>query len=212
MLLNSSAIQVRKWHLCPVAFLSTDPREADTMTTETTTTRPTITGERADLLETLAKHRHFLRVTVQGLDDEQAAQRTTVSELCLGGLIKHVAATESSWVDFIVGGSDAMATGSDEGNAEWSAEDWLAQFRMQPGETLAGVLEHYGQVARRTDELVATLPDLDASHPLPEAPWFEPGARWSARRVLLHIIAETAQHAGHGDIIRESLDGARSMG
>ena len=56
------------------------------------------------------------------------------------------------------------------------------------------------------------LPDLDATQPLPQAPWFEPGARWSARRVLLHIIAETAQHAGHADILRESLDGAKTMG
>ena len=53
---------------------------------------------------------------------------------------------------------------------------------------------------------------LDAAQPLPEAPWFEPGARWSARRVLLHVIAETAQHAGHADIMRESLDGAKTMG
>ena len=45
-------------------------------------------------------------------------------------------------------------------------------------------------------ELVASLPDLDVSHPLPEAPWFPPGERWSARRVLLHIMAETAHHAG----------------
>jgi Protein of unknown function (DUF664) len=85
-------------------------------------------------------------------------------------------------------------------------------FRMLAGETLSGLLDEYGAVAGRTDVLVRTLPDLDASHPLPEAPWFEPGARWSARRVLLHIIAETAQHAGHADIIREALDGAKSMG
>jgi hypothetical protein len=64
----------------------------------------------------------------------------------------------------------------------------------------------------RTDELLATLPDLNTTQPLPEAPWFQPGARWSARRVLLHIATETAQHAGHADIIRESLDGAKSMG
>jgi hypothetical protein len=70
----------------------------------------------------------------------------------------------------------------------------------------------YEEVAARTDALVRTLPDLDADQPLPEAPWFEPGARWSARRVLLHIVAETAQHAGHADILRESLDGAKSMG
>ena len=89
---------------------------------------------------------------------------------------------------------------------------WRDEFRLLPGETLAGVLADYDAVARRTDELVATLPDLDLSHPLPKAPWFPPGARWSARRVLLHIIAETAQHAGHADIIRETLDGAKSMG
>lgn len=83
---------------------------------------------------------------------------------------------------------------------------------MLPGDTLAGVLDAYTEVARRTDELVRTLPDLSAAHPLPKAPWFEPGAQWSARRVLLHIIAETSQHAGHADIIRESLDGAKTMG
>ena len=60
--------------------------------------------------------------------------------------------------------------------------------------------------------LVASLPDLDAAHPLPPAPWFAPGASWSARRVLLHLIAETSQHAGHADILRESLDGAKTMG
>ena len=66
-------------------------------------------------------------------------------------------------------------------------------------------------MAQRTDDLIRSLPDLDASHPLPEAPWFEKGASWSARRVLLHILAETAQHAGHADIIRESLDGAQDQ-
>ena len=90
--------------------------------------------------------------------------------------------------------------------------EWEGQFRMLEGETLAGLLEYYDEVARKTDQIVATLPDLDVSHPLPEAPWFEPGARWSARRVLLHVIAETSQHAGHADIIRESLDGSKSMG
>jgi hypothetical protein len=83
---------------------------------------------------------------------------------------------------------------------------------MLDGETLAGLLDEYEQMARRTEELVSELPDLDMSQPLPEAPWFEAGARWSARRVLLHVLAETAQHAGHADIIRESLDGAKTMG
>jgi hypothetical protein len=54
------------------------------------------TGERSDILETLAKHRGFLRQTVWGLTDEQARLRPTASELCLGGLIKHVAQVEES--------------------------------------------------------------------------------------------------------------------
>jgi uncharacterized damage-inducible protein DinB len=170
-----------------------------------TTTETTVTGERADLLQTLTVHRQFLRTTIRGLSDEQAAQRTTVSALCLGGLVKHVADVEQSWVDFILEGPSAMAGADGE-------TDWTSRFEMVPGETLAGLLDQYEQVAERTDNLVAAHPDLDASHPLPEAPWFEAGARWSARRVLLHIIAETAQHAGHADIIRESLDGAKTMG
>jgi uncharacterized damage-inducible protein DinB len=172
-------------------------------TGDTTATSP----ERADLVEALHRHRGFLRFTVRGLTDEQAALHPTASQLCLGGIIKHVALVESSWIDFILQGPDAI------GPADQAAyEAHGLGFRMLEGETLAGLLAGYEDVARRTDELVYSLPSLDASHPLPEAPWFEPGARRSARRVFLHIMAETAQHAGHADIIRESIDGARTMG
>jgi uncharacterized damage-inducible protein DinB len=168
------------------------------------------TGERADLLESLAHHRQFLRLTTRDLTDEQAGRRTTVSELCLAGLVKHVTSVERSWVEFILHGPSAMGDFTKMTEADWARR--ADEFRLLPGETLAGVLEEYAETARRTDELVAALPDLDASHPLPPAPWNKPGARWSARRVLQHIIGETAQHAGHADIIRESLDGAKSMG
>lgn len=183
---------------------------ADTTVSEQSASseQSTVTGERADLLESLARHRFFLRHTVQGITDEQAAERTTVSALCLGGLIKHVAATEREWANFIVDGPSVMPAWNDPATYEQHAND----FTMVPGETLAGYLAEYETVADRTDELVRTLPDLNAAHPLPEAPWFEPGATWSARRVLLHIIAETAQHAGHADIIREALDGQKTMG
>jgi len=164
-------------------------------------------GERADFLDTLAKHRGFLRQTVQGLSDEQARLRPTASALCLGGLVKHVSQIEQSWQEFIVAGP-ASSGPPDEAAYEAHA----AGFRMEDGETLAALLAAYDDVAAHTDELVRTLPSLDASHPLPEAPWFPPGARWSARRVLLHIVAETAQHAGHADILRESIDGAKTMG
>jgi hypothetical protein len=173
-------------------------------------TKTTVTGERADLLVALEKQRHFLRFTTRDLTDEQAGARSTVSELCLGGLIKHVTTVERLWANFIVEGPSAMPDFT-----AWTEADFARradEFRMLPGETLAGVLAEYAEVALRTDELVATLADLSATRPLPKAPWFEADAEWSARRVLMHIVAETAQHAGHADIIREALDGAKSMG
>jgi uncharacterized damage-inducible protein DinB len=157
--------------------------------------------ERADLLDTLRDRRAFLRRTVRDLGDEAATRRSTASDLCLGGLIKHVARTEQRWLDFAVDGA----------GMRWADDDWGAEFRMEPGETLAGQLAYYEQVASRTDDLITTL-ELDQAHPLPKAPWFEPDASWTVRRVLLHVIAETAHHAGHADILRESIDGARTMG
>jgi hypothetical protein len=170
----------------------------------TTPTTSTLTGERADLVQTLGSHRNFLRFTVRGLTDEQAIQRPTASELTLAGIVKHVAHTEQHWAQFAVRGPDAFTDA-------WSPEAWAAEWRLQPGETLASVLAEYEEIARTTDELVATI-DLDSSHPLPPAPWFEKGASRSARRVFLHLIAETAQHAGHADILRESIDGQKTMG
>lgn len=176
--------------------------------------------ERADLVETLVKHRHFLRYTVRDLTDEQAGRATTASALTLSGLLKHVADTEAGWVSFIRGGPEAMASDQDGNRQDGAATGgdatpWAQasdpRFLVEPGTTLTALLARYDEVARRTDDVVATV-DLDAARPLPAAPWFEPGTSWSARRVLLHIVAETAQHAGHADIIRETLDGAKSMG
>lgn len=170
------------------------------------TAAPGLSRERSDLLESLRRHRHFLTFTARDLTDEQAAATPTVSALCVGGLIKHVAFVEHGWAEFAAGRPGRL-TGEDGGGYEAH----MNSFRMLPGETLAGLLEGYAQVAARTDRLAETA-DLDAAYPLPSAPWFEPGATWSVRRVLLHIIAETAQHAGHADIVREAIDGAKTMG
>jgi hypothetical protein len=184
------------------------------MTTPETPSAGTLTGERADLLDVLQTHRGLFLVTVRGITDEQARNRSTVSELTLGGLVKHVAATERQWARFI-------QEGPAEDAIDWADVDWSNPppevaaysdgFRMLEDETLAGLLEEYAEVAGATDALVATV-DLDSSHPLPTAPWFPPGATWSARRALAHIVAETAQHGGHADIIREAIDGQKSMG
>jgi hypothetical protein len=107
--------------------------------------------------------------------------------------------------------------GPTDDQIDWSNPDpsvveaYEQGFELLPGETLAGVLEEYAAVASATDELGSTL-DHDVAHPLPPAPWFAPGAVRSVRRTILHLVAETAQHAGHADIIRESIDGAKTMG
>jgi hypothetical protein len=163
--------------------------------------------ERNDLVHALQAHRNLLLRTASGLTDAQGRLTPTSSQLCLGGIIKHVALVEEGWVRFIEEGPES------HGPADEAAyEAHAAGFRMADEETLAELIACYQAVAQRTDALIVDLPSLDASHPLPEAPWFEPGARWSARRALIHIVAETAQHAGHADIIRETIDGAKSMG
>ena len=71
----------------------------------------TLTRERTDLLESLRRHRAFLRFTVRDLTDEQAQQRPTASALNLAGLVKHVAATEAGWARFAEGGAEAHPRG-----------------------------------------------------------------------------------------------------
>jgi len=183
------------------------------MTTNPPTDTPTdLSLERRDLLESLHTHRAFLRHTVAGLSDDQARERTTVSELTLGGLVKHVMLTEAGWLDFAEHGAPETPDGEGDGSP---SEEQLAarreEFTLLPEETLDGVLAAYDEVAARADRLVATL-DLDHAWPLPPAPWFEPGATRSVRRVFTHVVGETAQHAGHADILREALDGQRTMG
>jgi uncharacterized damage-inducible protein DinB len=173
------------------------------------------TGERGDLIEVLRKHRDLFRRTVAGLTDEQARLTPTVSALSLGGLVKHVAATEHQWAKFIVDGP-AVTPDIDWADIDWTnpppqVQQYADGFRMLEGESLAELLGQYDEIAAATDEIVRTV-DLDAKQPLPKAPWFEPGGSWSARRAVMHVVAETAQHAGHADILRETIDGQKSMG
>jgi uncharacterized damage-inducible protein DinB len=163
--------------------------------------------ERRDFVDTLNKHRNLLVRTVRGLSEEQIRLRPTASALCLGGVLKHVTLAEQNWSRFITHGASAMGGGD-----ATSVAHHASTFDMNDDETRAALLERYDDTARSTDQLILTLPSLDVAHPLPDAPWFEQGASWSARRVLLHIIAETAQHAGHADIIRETIDGKKTMG
>ncbi|AMW12135.1 hypothetical protein A4E84_23140 [Streptomyces qaidamensis] len=159
----------------------------------------TTSPEKTDLLAAFAEQRALLLIPLRGLTDEQAGRRTTVSELTLGGIVNHLARGEETWTQIMTKGDGELPDGMLD----------MGQYRMAGGDTLPALLERYARAAQATDEAVASLPDLDVSVPLPKTPWSPPEPQyWSARRILLHLIKETAQHAGHADIIREALDGA----
>jgi uncharacterized damage-inducible protein DinB len=162
------------------------------------TVRPVI-DEREGLLAFLAQQRDALRFAVEGLTGEQAASKPTASALSLAGLLKHVARCEQGWIDIL----------AERESEESSRRDWESEFRPEAGETVAELLDIYAAVARETESGVAGLADLGQPVPVPRGvPWFPADVEaWSARWVLLHMIQETARHAGHADIIRESLDG-----
>jgi uncharacterized damage-inducible protein DinB len=161
---------------------------------------PAVADERQGLLAFLAQQRAAVRTAAHGLTEDQARLTTTASTLSIGGLVKHVAEAEKGWTDRVLGGEEA-----DPGDYQ----AYLASFHLAPDETLAGVLDLYETTAARTDTAMADAGDLGRAVPLPTGvPWFPEGA--TVRWVLLHLVEETARHAGHADIIRESLDGAQA--
>lgn len=155
--------------------------------------------ERGALLAFLAEQRGGIRRAVLGLTDEQAASRPSAGELSLAGLVKHAAEVEQSWIARAKGEPPAVAR--DESN-------WHECFRLVGDETVASQLAYWEEVAAGTEEFIRSVPSLDDTFPLPDRPWFPPEGRVSMRWLCLHLIRETAQHAGHADIVRESLDGA----
>ncbi|MDT7799018.1 MAG: hypothetical protein QOI78_2451 [Actinomycetota bacterium] len=158
-----------------------------------------MTREHDELLGLLAEVRRRLLIPVNGLTDEDAAKRTTVSELTLGGLIRHLATGERMWLQVLRSADGSLPEGMLD-TAQYSMSGTLSDWRSA-----------YSAAAAETDAYVSSLPSLDVEVQLPATPWSPPEPEfWSARRIVLHLIHETAQHAGHADIIRESLDGANS--
>ncbi|MET8246729.1 DinB family protein [Streptomyces sp. NPDC005202] len=154
--------------------------------------------ERGALLSFLEEQRGGIRRAVLGLTDEQARSRPSVSELSLAGLIKHVAETEQGWV----------ARARQEPPAVRRTEaNWHESFQLVGDETLESQLAYWEKVAAETEAFIRSMPSLDDTFPLPDEPWFPPDERVTLRWLCLHLIRETARHAGHADIIRESLDG-----
>jgi uncharacterized damage-inducible protein DinB len=158
--------------------------------------------ERTLLLAYVAQQREAIRIAAHGLTDEQARLVPTRSSLSVGGLIKHVSDTERGWIDMVL---QRERPGQQAGT-----DNYLDQFTMRPDESLADVLADNEACGRETEEAILAIADLNQDVPVPKGvPWFPDDVdAWSVRWVLLHLIEEIARHAGHADIIRESIDGA----
>ena len=166
---------------------------------------PPVANEREATLGYLNHQRHLVICAAYGLTDDQARLKPTASALSVGGIIKHLAQTETFWITMVAGHYQAM--GQQEGIAAY-----VNGMTMQPDETLAGLIDAYEAAGRSTELTVSSIQDLGQEFPVPDAPWFPKDVNaWSVRWVLLHLIEETARHAGHADIIRESIDGAQAV-
>ncbi|MFJ4922293.1 DinB family protein [Streptomyces sp. NPDC088725] len=154
--------------------------------------------ERALLLSSLEAERAGIRRTLLGLTDAQAATTPTASRLSLSGLLKHAAEVEQNWL------ARARQVPPERPRTE---ENWGESFRLVGDETVAGQLAYWRKVADATETFIRGLASLDETFPLPDDPWLPPDDRVSMRWLLLRLITEMSRHAGHADIIRETIDG-----
>jgi uncharacterized damage-inducible protein DinB len=159
---------------------------------------PPETDERDGLLSYLVQQRDGLKNAAYGLTEEQIRLRPTKSELTVGGLIKHAAATERGWIDIIAGREQ-----------QGSEEAYDQGFTVADGDTAASLIAAFDEVAAATEATVNGLDSLEVRSQLPAAPWYPDNPDgYSARWILLHVLEELARHAGHADILREHIDGA----
>ncbi|MEV0568631.1 DinB family protein [Dactylosporangium sp. NPDC050588] len=158
---------------------------------------PPVADERSGLLAFLDQQRQGVRNAAFGLTDEQARLAPAASTLSVGGLVKHLAQMERNWVATML-------------QRPSPAVDYEDGFVLRADETLADVLADYVKAGEETAAAVAGIADMGQPVPVPKGvPWFPDDVdAWSVRWVLLHLIEETARHAGHADIVREAVDGA----
>jgi hypothetical protein len=168
---------------------------------------PPIADERAGLKEYVAAQQYAFHAIAFGLTDEQARSTPSVSALSIGGLIKHVTTCQKSWMDRVAAAPDM--TDADKRPMEEQSGDYQDDFVMRDDETLAEILARFDEQNAETLRLIETA-DLGAAVPIPQhVPWFPKDVpAWSVRWVVFHMIEELARHAGQGDIVRESIDGA----
>ena len=157
-------------------------------------------------LDTILGFLQYQRVTllrkVEGLTPQQWRARSTVSELTLAGLVKHLTFVEESWIV-----EDFLAETLPE---PWTSVDWAADPDWELHSALrddpARLVQRYQQAWHTVAQVVATASADDLS--ARELTMNGVPVRVSLRWILLHLVEETARHVGHADIIREAIDGS----
>jgi uncharacterized damage-inducible protein DinB len=143
--------------------------------------------------------REALIERLQGVSDEDARRTATVSSLSLLSLIKHSAIWERRWFQVVAAGRTFPG--------EWPevrSKEVDVTFRLNDEDTVESVVADYREQIAASQEILGSL-DLEAPCAWPEM------AHQNLRWVALHMIEETARHAGHADIIRETIDGTRGF-
>jgi uncharacterized damage-inducible protein DinB len=154
---------------------------------------PFLGDEKESLHVSLDRHRDVVLWKLEGLNDEQLRRPMTPTGTNLLGLVKHLAAVEYGWFCETFGReTEALPFDPDEPDAD---------MRAEPDESAADIVAFYGRARVAADRVIDEL-DVDAIG----TAWF--GDSVSMRWVLIHMIEETARHAGHMDILRELIDGA----
>lgn len=166
-----------------------------------------VADERQALRDYLFQQQYAFHAMAFGLTDEQARSTPSVSALSVGALIKHATGCQRGWMARVAAAPEPPP--ADERPMEERQAEYTDEFTMRPDETLASLLEAFTAQSAEALRLVETT-DLDAAVPVPrDAPWFPKDVdAWSVRWVMFHMIEELARHAGQGDVIRESIDGA----
>jgi len=154
---------------------------------------PAVGDERTLLLAVLDHDRRTMILKVEGLSLEQATRRLVPSETTLLGMVKHLAVVEGHWFRTALHGAVLPLP--------YSEEDPDGDFRIEPGETVDGILGLYREAIAASERAIDGV-SLDAI-----AKWNRP-KRPSLRWILLHMIEETSRHMGQADILREQTDGA----
>jgi uncharacterized damage-inducible protein DinB len=168
---------------------------------------PPAADERHTLLEFIAFQQNAFFSVAYGLTDEQARSTPSVSALSIGGLIKHATNVQKGWVERVSAAPD-FPPRDDRPMDEIMAE-YADQYVMRDDETLDQLLDAMREQSAETLRILAEA-ELATLVPVPhEVPWFPQDLdHWNVRWVALHLIEELTRHAGHADIIRESVDGA----